>query len=75
MRPNLWNVIVTFTKFEAETKRMMFSNAQGRDLTNNTGRKSQVEAKVRSLQALTKSYYNLPANDYLTLMAHCLASA
>ena len=47
----------------------------GRDLTSNTDRKSLVGSKVRSLQALTTSFNNLPTNDYLTLMVHYLASS
>ena len=63
-----------FVKLEAEIIRLMYSNAQGRDLTTNTGRKLLADAKVKTLQTLVSRFKYLPETEYLTLVAHCLAS-
>ena len=74
VNPSLWKMIEVFIKFESEMKRTLCSNALGRDLTTNTGRKSLCDANLQQLRCLTNRYKNMPEKEYIALVAHTLAT-
>ena len=39
-KPNIWKIIQGFVNQELETKQILVSNAAGKDINTNTGRKS-----------------------------------
>jgi hypothetical protein len=67
---NVWKIIDTFKKQEAETRRVLLSNAAGRDMHGNTGRKESTRARHASLKLIVQQYGTIPDEAYLQQLAH-----
>ena len=70
--PNVWKVIDAFIKTEAESRRILLSNAIGQDLHQNTGRKERTMANHQRLKLLAEQFGVLPDKEYLQQVAHQL---
>ena len=73
VKPNMWKVIKGFVKTESETKRILVTNAAGRDLNSNTGRKSLVKNQYERISNIVRQYVTLPSVEYINLIAHELS--
>ena len=72
-KPNMWKIVQGFVNQESETKRILVSNAAGRDMNTNTGRKSLVKNQYMRIRGIVQQYNTLPIEQYLNLMAHELS--
>ena len=72
-KPNMWKIIQGFLNQESETKRILVSNAAGRDMNTNMGRKSLVKSHCERIAIIVLQYNTLPREEYLNLIAHELS--
>ena len=73
MKPNMWKIIQGFVNQESETKRIIVSNAAGRDMNTNMGRKSLVKSHYERIANIVQQFNTLPIEEYLNLIAHELS--
>ena len=71
--PNVFKVISGFIDQESETKRILVTQATGRDMSDNTGRKSMSKERKDRIKAVVQQYRTLPSKEYLTILAHELS--
>ena len=57
-----WGNLQGFVNQESETKRILVSNAAGRDMNTNTGRKSLVKNQYVRIGGIVQQYNTLPIN-------------
>ena len=72
--PNIWKMMEAFNKTEADTHRILLSNAIGQDLTCNTGRKKAHDALHKKIRSIVSKYASLNHQDYLQQIAHLLGN-
>ena len=65
----MWTIEQGFVNQESETKRILVSNAVGRDMNTNTGRKSLVKNQYVRIGGIVQQYTTLPIEQYLKLIA------
>ena len=68
-----WGNLQGFVNQESETKRILVSNAAGRDMNTNTGRKSLVKNQYVRIGGIIHQYNTLPIKQYVNLIAHDLS--
>ena len=73
MKPNVWKVVEGFKDQEAESRRILLSNAIGRDMTTNTGRLSLSRCHNERIRNLVMQYNTMPSKEYMQLVAHELS--
>ena len=71
--PNVFKVISGFIDQESETKRILVTQATGRDMSDNTGRKSMSKECKDRIKAVVQQYRTLPSKEYLTILVHELS--
>ena len=69
-KPKTWKIVQGFVNQESETKRILVSNAAGRDMNTNTGRKSLVKNQFVRIGGIVQQYNTLPIEQYLNLIPH-----
>ena len=60
----------SFKKVDAETHRILLSNAVGNDLCGNTGRKAGSISRNLRIKGIVEQYSTMSCNDYITQIAH-----
>ena len=68
--PNIWKVCELFQKQDAESRRILLSNAVGQDLTSNSGRKERSSANRQRIKLIVEQFNILPELEYLQQIAH-----
>ena len=63
--PNMWKIVQGFVNQESENKRILVSNAAGRDMNTNTGRKSLVKKQYVRIGGIVQQYNTLAIEQYL----------
>ena len=69
-KPKAWKIVQGFVNQESETKWILVSNAAGRDMNTNTGRKSLVKNQFVRIGGIVQQYNTLPIEQYLNLIPH-----
>ena len=69
VKPNLWHFIQSISNQEAETRRLLISNASGLDLTANQGRRTMLKDKHFRVLSLIQKIDELTPLVYLETMA------
>ena len=73
MKPNVWKVLEGFKDQEAESRRILLSNATRRDMTTNTGRQSLSRRHTERIRNLVLQYNTVSSKEYMQLVAHELS--
>ena len=74
IKPNFFKVIQGFISQESETKRLLVTQATGRDMSDNSGRRSICRDHRERLKNIISQYATMPNEEFLTTLAHEIAS-
>jgi len=69
-KPNVWSMLSLVKSQEADTRRCFLSNAVGRDLTSNSGRRQASKDAKERIKWLIDHFRTTPEKEYILTMAH-----
>ena len=69
-KPNVWSKLSLVKSQEADTRRSFLSNAVGKDLCDNTGRRQKTKDSKERIKWLIDHFSSTPDQEYILTMAH-----